>query len=69
MEIWTKTTFLFLLTFAPAVHLLGDGDDGWTVKRKDGGGSARRRDEDGIWAAARKGSRRVRRDEEGSAWR
>ncbi|CAL1394235.1 unnamed protein product [Linum trigynum] len=54
-----------------AVRLLGDGDgdDGWTGKRKDGGGCVRRRDEDEIWAAARKGSGRVRRDEEGSTWR
>ncbi|CAL1360309.1 unnamed protein product [Linum trigynum] len=56
------TIFLFLLTFAAAVHLLGDGDDGCTGKRKDGGGGARRRYEDGIWAAARKGSGRVRRE-------
>ncbi|CAL1357769.1 unnamed protein product [Linum trigynum] len=35
-----------------AVHPLGDGgdDDGWTGKRKDGGGCARQRDEDEIWA-------------------
>ncbi|CAI0424377.1 unnamed protein product [Linum tenue] len=66
---WLGSFQAFLTSFAVAVHLLGDGDDGWTGKRKDGGGGARRRDEEGIWAVARKGSRRVRRDEEVSAWR